>query len=154
MLPKKAIRFHGGVSFWCWHQLHKFITIVICIRSLHNDKTDDLLFQAIKMQNRLVNVWSWYFNFTQVGGLSQARSEDNKFFKILWFLGYAFGILLTIGTVLFLFRDYERYEIRTRIGIQSQPLLNLPSVTICNSNKVHCGNLYKLVDGCETVSYF
>ena len=45
------------------------------------------------------NVFKWYFNFSQVGAISQAREEDKRGFRWIWLLGYAIGCSMTLFLV-------------------------------------------------------
>ena len=50
------------------------------------------------------------------------------------------------------FEDYLKYNVVTDVKVVQNSSIVFPSVTICNANRVHCGNLLKYVSTCEKVS--
>ena len=50
------------------------------------------------------------------------------------------------------FEDYLKYNVVTDVKVVQNSSIVFPSVTICNANRVHCGNLLKYVSSCEKVS--
>ena len=69
-----------------------------------------------------------------------------------WSLQCKFNFHLTyriISTLLFqAIRDYFLRQTSTKVTFESVPAIMFPAVTICNQNKIHCGNLYNLIDEC------
>ena len=74
-------------------------------------------------------VWHWYYNFSQVGGLSQAREDDSRAFKFFWLLAYGLGIVFTIASLAELYRDYAKYEVHhvSFLNLSGSTIAYLPS---------------------------
>ena len=102
-------------------------------------------------------VLSWFFNFTSMAGLTQVRDTDNSISKFVWSILAAVGYCMTIYGVVGSFKDFMLHDFSTKISFESgvafQKQLEFPSVTVCNSNRVHCGHLYNLINKCNKVAY-
>ena len=96
-------------------------------------------------------VLTWAVKFTQTGGLVQARDDDIWVFKVVWFLLFAAGISYSTFSIVQLLREYQKYDVYTSSVIEHNNALDFPAVTICNSNRIHCGNFYDLILKCSTV---
>ena len=98
----------------------------------------------------------WFWNFTSFAGFTQCRDADNKFSRWLWLVLALSGYGLTLYTAALTINSFFKNEIHTNIqyktGIGFKTKLNFPSVTICNSNRVHCGHLYDLIYSCTMVN--
>ena len=49
--------------------------------------------------------------------------------------------------------SYLQYNVVTDFVVVNQAELEFPAVTICNANRVHCGNLHNFILTCEKVSF-
>ena len=91
-------------------------------------------------------------NFTQVGGFVQARDDNAFIFKLMWFAVFLAGFVYTGFSIIALYQDYTDYNVITTVKNEYQDKLEFPSVVICNSNRVHCGNLHEMIEKCHRVS--
>ena len=103
-------------------------------------------------------VFSWFWNFTSLAGFTQCRDTDTLVSKGFWFIlaliGWTLTCYTTYSTILS-FLTYEKFTKTTfETGAVFQNNVTFPSVTICNSNRVHCGHLYDLIYRCEKVIEF
>ena len=96
-------------------------------------------------------VFVWFSRFTSIPGFSQARESDNKCSRFAWAILFIMGVCATILGVKTSIASYLEYRSVTTITNEFKSTLMFPSVTICNLNKVHCGNLYEMIGRCEKV---
>ena len=94
------------------------------------------------------NVFRWYFNFSQVGAISQAREENKRSFRLVWIMIYVIGWILTLYQVVRLIHRIQKYEVHTNIAEEIKKELRFPAITFCNNNKVHCKHLSTLISEC------
>ena len=92
----------------------------------------------------------WFYRFTTIGGITHARESDSKIAKQIWIALFISGCLMTIWGVKISIESYLEYRSVTTVSKEYKSLLTFPSVTICNLNRVHCGNLDKMIKRCET----
>ena len=52
-----------------------------------------------------------------------------------------------------LFKDFLNFPVITGVTLEQNSSIEFPSVTICNENRVHCGNLHNYIKICNDVSY-
>ena len=104
------------------------------------------------------NVFAWFWNFTSLAGFTQCRDTDTVISKGFWFILAITGWVLTVFSTYSTIQSFLTYETVTKIveetGTVFKTDLVFPSVTICNSNRVHCGHLYDLIYKCEQVDSF
>ena len=110
-----------------------------------------------KSQKKAVlDTCKWFLNFTTSEGITQVRESDNGFSKWAWSLLSAIMFALTIYAVVSSVHGYFQYANTTKIRFigraGQQTNVKFPSVTICNSNRVHCGHLYEMIRNCTEVS--
>ena len=104
------------------------------------------------MGNRNISdVILWFSRFTSIGGLAQARGSDNKCSRCIWILLFITGCVFTIHGVTTSISNYLEYRSVTTVSKEYKSVLTFPSVTICNLNMVHCGNLHSMITRCEKV---
>ena len=100
-------------------------------------------------------VFSWFWNFTSLAGFTQCRDTDTVVSKGFWFILALTGWALTSYTTYSTILSFLAYDIVTKTTFKTgqvfQSNVTFPSVTICNSNRVHCGHLYDLINKCEKV---
>ena len=102
-------------------------------------------------QEKPKGVWAWYSTFTSVQGLVQFFASKNVVSKTYWFVIFAVSSIATFGQVYTVFEDYFSYNVVTDVKVIQNSSIDFPSVTICNTNRVHCGNLLKYASTCEKV---
>ena len=105
-------------------------------------------------QEKPKSVLAWYSTFTSVQGLVQFFASKNVVSKTYWFIIFAVSTIATFGQVYTVFEDYLSYNVVTDVKVIQNSSIDFPSVTICNTNRVHCGNLLKYASTCENVSLF
>ena len=103
-------------------------------------------------QEKPKSVLAWYSTFTSVQGLVQFFASKNVVSKTYWFIIFAVSTIATFGQVYTVFEDYLSYNVVTDVKVIQNSSIDFPSVTICNTNRVHCGNLLKYASTCENVS--
>ena len=91
----------------------------------------------------------WFYNFTTIGGITHARESNCKIAKKVWIVLFICGCLMTIWGVKISIESYMEYRSVTTVSKEYKSLLTFPSVTICNLNRVHCGNLNKMIEKCD-----
>ena len=69
----------------------------------------------------------------------------------IWAVIFVLGCLLTFISVQSTFSKYLNFGVTVGVSLEKKSLIPFPSVTFCNANKVHCGNLYNLIVGCQQV---
>ena len=94
----------------------------------------------------------WFYRFTSIGGITHARDSDCKIAKQVWFILFISGCCMTIWGVIISVESYLEFKSVTTVSREYKSLLTFPSVTICNLNRVHCGNLNELIDKCSKVN--
>ena len=77
--------------------------------------------------------------------LSGNAARDNKKSRIFWFILFHIGLGLTIWSVWLTFVSYFEYKSLTKISYEYPSSLEMPAISICNSNRVHCYNLYNTI---------
>ena len=109
-------------------------------------------FKKRPLYSKIVNILDWGYHFTSLSGVTQVRDTDCKISKASWFLFAILGLGLTCYLVTNCFQSLLAYETETTIDIRNPLEVEFPSVTICNQNRVHCGNLYQLIVRCTKVN--
>ena len=104
------------------------------------------------------NVILWFWKFTSLAGFTQCRDTDIVISKGFWFILAITGWILTVFSTYSTIQSFLTYETVTKSAVETGTVfktdLVFPSVTICNSNRVHCGHLYDLIYKCEQVDSF
>ena len=104
------------------------------------------------MWKRVLAVFKWYFNFSQVNAISQAREENRKSLRLMWVMAYLFGWGMTLYLVVGLIQDIMEYKVDTNIRHERMQKMPFPSVTICPNNRIQCQHLYDAIINCENNS--
>ena len=102
-------------------------------------------------QSKITKILEWWYHFTSLSGVTQVRDTDCKLSKASWFIFANLGFGLTCYLVTKCIEGYFAYETETTIDISNPLEVEFPAVTICNENRVHCGNLYDLIVNCTKV---
>ena len=109
-------------------------------------------FENHPFKSRIIKVLDWWYHFTSLSGVTQTRDTDCKLSKASWFVFAILGFGLTCYLVTNCVEGYYAYLTETTIEISSPLEVEFPAVTICNENRVHCGNLYNLIVNCTKVN--
>ena len=99
------------------------------------------------------SIWTWYSTFTSVQGLVQYFASKNNVSKVYWFIIFAVASVFTFSNAYVVFEDFFNYPVVTEVKINHNSSIDFPSVTICNANRVHCGNLLEYISTCKNVSF-
>ena len=91
-------------------------------------------------------VWDWFKSFTTINGLGQIVGSTEKRWKGFWVILTSVFLVATIYSAVSTVVEFFKYDVVTSYSVIHKDYLNLPSVTICNINRVHCGNLMKKLD--------
>ena len=103
------------------------------------------------LKSKITNILDWWYHFTSLTGITQIRDTDNKLSKASWFIFAIAGFGLSCYLVTNCIEGYFAYLTETTIDMSSPLEVEFPAVTICNENRVHCGNLYNLIVNCTKV---
>ena len=96
----------------------------------------------------------WFVKFTSIGGFTQTRDSDNYTSKVIWALLFLAGLILTIVAVVSVITDYFKYGSVTNVQLKhSSRGMVFPAVTVCNTNRIHCGHLYDKIISCGEVCF-
>ncbi|TRY69119.1 hypothetical protein TCAL_04115, partial [Tigriopus californicus] len=90
-------------------------------------------------------VWTWFLTFTTIGGLSHFQGTNWYVSKAMWIVLFFIGIIATTSQIYFVLINYYEYNVITSVTNDEAQTMNFPAVTICNANRVHCGNLKDLI---------
>ena len=101
-----------------------------------------IVLQNNTMIEEVKGVFKWYFNFTQLGAISNAREEDRKSFRILWFIAYALGWVFTFYLVKELVYSIYQYEVDTKIRDDQLSAMPFPSITGKTENPLNITRFY------------
>ena len=99
-------------------------------------------------------VLKWFDKTNTLGGWDPAFHSDNKVSRFCWLILFLSGSGFTLMAIQQTVQQYFMFQ--TKIMIEQfyqENGLVLPAVTICNSNRVHCGNLYQEARKAELVSF-
>lgn len=83
----------------------------------------------------------WYINFTTLGGLTQTRDSDNNASRICWIVVFLLGLFMTAFSLKSTLCRYLDHPTTWDLSVTLNQSLEFPAVTVCNANKIHCGNL-------------
>ena len=99
----------------------------------------------IGFKDRAKSVLLWFHRNNSIGGLACSCNADNQKSKAYWFVLFVIGSGLTTMGVWTTVAQYLEFNSLTRISYKFQSKLTMPAVTVCNSNRVHCYNLYETI---------
>ena len=103
------------------------------------------------LKSKITKILDWWYHFTSLTGITQIRDTEIKLSKASWFIFGIAGFGLSCYLVTNCIEGYFAYLTETTIDISSPLEVEFPAVTICNENRVHCGNLYNLIVNCTKV---
>ena len=106
------------------------------------------LVQVAKIMNE---VFAWFNNFTSLGGYTQYLASKNRTSKIFWAILTVLGLFITIISMERNFTDLLGFGVTTSVTVSGNSSLNFPTVTLCNSNRVNCLQLFKKIENCKKV---
>ena len=106
-------------------------------------------------KKKIKDVFQWFWEFTSFGGFTQSRESDNLISKWAWFilalLGYGITLYQCYQTILTFFDGEFNTKITFITGTAYETDIKFPAITVCNSNRVHCGHLYESIVNCTQV---
>ena len=102
-----------------------------------------------KDTNSLGHAISMYQKFSNTGGRHQFDTPNMSFSKVIWCVLLLAGAVLTIVSTYHVFQEFMSFNVVTKVIINSVPELPFPAVTICNQNRIHCGNLKIAIQNCQ-----
>jgi hypothetical protein len=105
--------------------------------------------ESSKSSNSSTSVLKWFAKFTSVGGLTHTRNSDNQISRSFWIIIFVIGCILTFISIQSTVSSYLEFDVNVGVKLEQSNGLSFPAVTICNANKVHCGNLHKLILECK-----
>ena len=115
--------------------------------SVKEDKGSD------NTEYKFKNVLKWFVQFTSIGGFTQSRDSDNKISRAVWGVLFMVGLVLTIAGIVSLIIDFCQFGSLTNVQLaHSSSGMLFPSVSVCNTNRIHCGHLYNKIILCKQVS--
>ena len=116
--------------------------------------------KAFKMAGRkkvkgsaLKHAYEWFLSFTSIGGLSQYSSNDLKVSKLFWLVLFLIGFVLTIVNFIKVIQSILAFGVTISITMEEKIVMPFPAITLCNQNKVHCGNLHNYIESCENCQH-
>ena len=96
-------------------------------------------------------VFSWFNNFTSLGGYTQYVASKNPTSKIFWAILTFLGLFITIYSIERNFDDMMAFHVTTSVSVSDNSSLKFPTVTLCNTNRVDCIQLFKKIEICKEV---
>jgi hypothetical protein len=96
-------------------------------------------------------VFAWFNNFTSLGGYTQYLASKNPTSKIFWAILTVLGLFITIISMERNFTDLLGFGVTTSVTVSGNSSLNFPTVTLCNSNRVNCLQLFRKIEICKEV---
>ena len=96
-------------------------------------------------------VYEWFKDFSSLGGYTQYVASKNSASKCFWMVLTLFGLVITLYSIERTFVGFFDYNVTTSVGISDNGTLLFPTVTICNTNRVHCGQLLNTINNCQEV---
>ena len=88
-------------------------------------------------------------------GFTQSRESDNSISKCAWLILAIFGYGITFFQCYKTINTFFAFETNTQItfntGAAFHTDIPFPSVTVCNSNRIHCERLYNAITNCTKV---
>ena len=100
---------------------------------------------------KITKILECWYHFTSLTGITQIRDTESKLSKASWLIFAIAGFGLSCYLVTTCIEGFSAYQTETTIDISSPLEVEFPAVTICNENRVHCGNLYNLIVNCTKV---
>ena len=88
----------------------------------------------------------WFKSFTTLGGIGQIIGSTEKHWKVFWTISTLTFLAITGYSALLIVIEYSNYKVVTSYSVEHKDRLVIPSVTICNVNRVHCGHLLKKLE--------
>ena len=100
---------------------------------------------------KMKEVIEWYCNFTTLGGFSQMHESKSPFSKLFWMFLTVLGLVMTFWGIERAIADYLVMDVTVAVDVKSNGTLLFPTVTVCNENRVHCGQLLTKIILCDKV---
>ena len=88
----------------------------------------------------------WFKGFNTINGLGHIYGSTERQWKAFWTV-LTLGFLIATGYSAFhIVVEYFKYDVVTNFSVDHKDSLVIPSVTICNVNRVHCGHLMRKIE--------
>ena len=81
---------------------------------------------------------------TSISGINNAAKSRSKLRSLLWLAVFTVLAYFTVVDVRDIVVDYFEYPVITHTDISYKSKVDFPAVTVCNLNRVNCGNAFKL----------
>ena len=94
----------------------------------------------------------WFKSFTSIGGLGQIIGSTEKHWKLFWTILTLAFLAITGYSAMKIVIEYLTYDVVTSFSVEHKESLVIPSVTICNVNRIHCGNLMQKLEAYDKVN--
>ena len=94
---------------------------------------------------KVQTTWKWFTEFTTISGIGQVVVSKEKAWKLFWCLATTTFMIITIYQVIKVVKEYLEYDVTTKLSVEPEDVMQMPSVTICNNNRIHCGNLLQRI---------
>ena len=88
----------------------------------------------------------WFKSFTTLGGLGQIIGSTEKHWKLFWTILTLAFLTITGYSAMLIVIEFIKYNVVTSFSVEHKDRLVIPSVTICNVNRVHCGHLMEKLE--------
>ena len=88
----------------------------------------------------------WFKSFTTIGGLGQIIGSTEKHWKLFWTILTLAFLTITGYSAMLIVIEFMKYNVVTTFSVDHKDRLVIPSVSICNVNRVHCGNLMQKLE--------
>ena len=98
----------------------------------------------------LWGTWDDFWQETSISGASNAGKAQGLPYirRLCWMAIFATFFALTIFNVAKQFVEFYHYPVNYEVYVTHKDQVPFPSVTVCNQNRVHCGNLKTTIDDC------
>ena len=92
-----------------------------------------------------MKAFQWFLDFTTISGIGQVVASKEKTWRFFWSI-LTFGcFIMTFYQVVNVVNGYLEFDVATKLSINGEDTMELPSVSICNNNRIHCGNLFNMI---------
>lgn len=91
----------------------------------------------------LWGTWDDFWQETSISGASNAGKAKGLPYirRLCWMAIFGIFFGLTIFNVAKQFVEFYQYPVNYEVYVTHDDQVTFPSVTVCNQNRVHCGNL-------------
>ena len=94
---------------------------------------------------KVQTTWKWFTEFTSIGGIGQIVTSKERKWKLFWIIATFIFMSSTIFQSIKVFKEFLEYDVTTKLSVEDEDTMQMPSLTICNNNRIHCGNLFNKI---------